>query len=210
MWVAHAPGMPGTFSLATDSNGKRQLAIPACIRARASRTCRDACRDCLSPVAGKTFPAFPGACAPAIFRILQESHMIACCHYHTEIKTKWPPVSSQMKFIFFNKFVFIKISLFQLIKHASVGSDNGLVLNKRQAITWTNGDHDNWRLHAGQQWVKIINQVNRWGPFQSWHSHFQCRALYIWLKGCVVYIQVIAYTMTLLVCCWHTYFGEVR
>ena len=56
--VAHAPGMPGTFPPAAEFKGKRELAIPACITARASRTCRDACRDCLPAVAGKTFPAF--------------------------------------------------------------------------------------------------------------------------------------------------------
>ena len=38
LWVAHVPRMPGTFSPGS--------AIPACITARASRTCRDACRDC--------------------------------------------------------------------------------------------------------------------------------------------------------------------
>ena len=31
--------------LATDFKGNRELAIPACITARASRMCRDACRD---------------------------------------------------------------------------------------------------------------------------------------------------------------------
>ena len=43
--VAHAPGMPGTFPPAADFKGNRYLAIPACITARAWRTCRDACRD---------------------------------------------------------------------------------------------------------------------------------------------------------------------
>ena len=38
--VAHAAGMPGTFS------PPPRLAIPTCITARAWRTCRDACRDC--------------------------------------------------------------------------------------------------------------------------------------------------------------------
>ena len=51
--VAHAPGMPGTFSPDAEFKGKRELAIPACITARAWRTCRDACRDCLPAVAGK-------------------------------------------------------------------------------------------------------------------------------------------------------------
>ena len=55
--VAHAPGMPGTFSPAADFKENRLLAIPACITARAWRTCRDACRDRLHVVTGKTFPA---------------------------------------------------------------------------------------------------------------------------------------------------------
>ena len=37
--VAHAPGMPGTFS------PHHGLAIPTCITERAWRTCRDACQD---------------------------------------------------------------------------------------------------------------------------------------------------------------------
>ena len=64
--VAHAPGMPGTFSPAADFKGNRWLAIPACITARAWRTCRDACRDRLPAVTGKTFPAFPAHAHPQI------------------------------------------------------------------------------------------------------------------------------------------------
>ena len=62
--VAHAPGMPGTFPSAADFKGNRYLAIPACITARAWRTCRDACRDRLPAVTGKTFPAFPAHAHP--------------------------------------------------------------------------------------------------------------------------------------------------
>ena len=43
--VAHAPGMPGTFSPPPTSKENHYLGIPACITTRASRTCRDACRD---------------------------------------------------------------------------------------------------------------------------------------------------------------------
>ena len=64
--VAHAPGMPGTFSPAADFKGNRWLAIPACITARAWRTCRDACRDRFPAVTGKTFPAFPAHAHPQI------------------------------------------------------------------------------------------------------------------------------------------------
>ena len=45
----------------------RLLAIPACITARAWRTCRDACRDCLHAVTGKTFPAFPAHAHPQFY-----------------------------------------------------------------------------------------------------------------------------------------------
>ena len=62
--VAHAPGMPGTFPPAADFEGNRYLAIPACITARAWRTCRDACRGRLPAVTGKTFPAFPAHAHP--------------------------------------------------------------------------------------------------------------------------------------------------
>ena len=46
----------------------RGLAIPTCITARASRTCRDACQDRLLRVpfevsGGENFPGIPGACA---------------------------------------------------------------------------------------------------------------------------------------------------
>ena len=51
--------MPGTFSPSAEFKGNRELVIPACITAYASRTCRDVCRVCLPTVAGKTFPAFP-------------------------------------------------------------------------------------------------------------------------------------------------------
>ena len=62
--VAHAPGMPGTFSPAADFKGNRQLAIPACITARAWRTCRDACQDRLPAATGKMFQAFPAHAHP--------------------------------------------------------------------------------------------------------------------------------------------------
>ena len=59
---------------ATYFKGSRQLAIPACITARAWRTCRDACRDILTEVAGKTFPAFAVHAQPHILRIWEVAH----------------------------------------------------------------------------------------------------------------------------------------
>ena len=66
--VAHAPGMPGTFS-------HRGFAIPTCITACASRTCRDACRDRYLAVSfevgdGENVPDIPGACATRNFTYL--------------------------------------------------------------------------------------------------------------------------------------------
>ena len=66
--VAHAPGMPGTFPR------HRGLAIPSCITARASRTCRDACRDHLLSVffevcGGENVPTITDACATRNFYV---------------------------------------------------------------------------------------------------------------------------------------------
>ena len=55
---------------ATDFKGNRYLAIPACITARASRTCRDACRDRLTRGVGGKVPGIPGACATGNFTYL--------------------------------------------------------------------------------------------------------------------------------------------
>ena len=71
--VAHAPGMPETFSPAADFKGNRYLATPACITTRASRTCRDACRDRLLAVAGKTFPAFSAHAHPQFYASVKRS-----------------------------------------------------------------------------------------------------------------------------------------
>ena len=64
----------GNVFPATDIKGNRQLAIPACITTRASRTCRDARRDRWLKVAWKTFLAFPAHAQPAILRIWQAAH----------------------------------------------------------------------------------------------------------------------------------------
>ena len=55
--------------------GNRSLAIPACITARAWRTCRDACRDRLL---AKTFPPFPAHAHPQFW--VSGKRPIACYH----------------------------------------------------------------------------------------------------------------------------------
>ena len=67
-------GNAGNVFPVTDCEGNRGITIPACITARASRTCRGACRDRYSAVARKTFPAFPAHAQPTILRIWQEAH----------------------------------------------------------------------------------------------------------------------------------------
>ena len=59
-------GNAGNVFPSTDFKVYWLLAIPACITARASSTCRDACRDRLPAVTGKTFPAFPAHAHPQI------------------------------------------------------------------------------------------------------------------------------------------------
>ena len=65
-------GNAGSVFPATDFKGNCQIATPACITARTSRTCRDACRERWPVVAEKTFPVFPAQ--PAILRNWQEVH----------------------------------------------------------------------------------------------------------------------------------------
>ena len=66
----------GSVFPATDFKGNLKLATPTCTTARASRTCRDACWDCLTAVAGKTFRAFQAHVQPTILRIWLEAQGI--------------------------------------------------------------------------------------------------------------------------------------
>ena len=90
--VAHAPGMPGTFSPPPISKGR----TPACITARAWRTCRDACRDRYPSVVGKTFPAFPAHAQTAIFRIWQEAHYRISCGLAPKLILNSKPLTSRL------------------------------------------------------------------------------------------------------------------
>ena len=81
-------GNAGSVFPATDFKGDRQLVIPACITARASRTCRDACRHRLPAMAGKTFPTLPAHAQPSILHIWQEAHGLALNRGQT-IVTIW-------------------------------------------------------------------------------------------------------------------------
>ena len=60
-------GNAGNVFPATDFKWNGYLAIPACIRARASRTCRDACRESLTWSGGGNVSGIPGACATCNF-----------------------------------------------------------------------------------------------------------------------------------------------
>ena len=64
------------------------LAIPTCITARASRTCRDACRDRLLALSfevggGENVPGIPGACAIRNFTHLQRGPLPNTSNYRS-------------------------------------------------------------------------------------------------------------------------------
>ena len=67
-------GNAGNVFPATDFRGNRQLAIPACITARASRTCRDACWDRSPAGGGENVPGILGACTTRCFVSGKKSH----------------------------------------------------------------------------------------------------------------------------------------
>ena len=57
-------------------------------------------------------------------------------------------------FVFFNphKFYFISIRHHIAWQGPSIGLDNGLAPNRRQAIIWTNADPIHWRIYAAPWW----------------------------------------------------------
>ena len=77
-------------------------------------------------------------------------------HEHIEAKTKWPPSHRryfQIHFLEWKlldfKWYFIEMcSLWSNWQNVTISSDNGLVLNRRQAIIWTNEDLVYWRIYA--------------------------------------------------------------
>ena len=74
LWVAHAPGMPGTFSpplWVSDPDmhhGTCVTHVTRCMPGSLTSV------FLLKSVAGKTFPAFPTHAQPTILRIWQEAH----------------------------------------------------------------------------------------------------------------------------------------
>ena len=87
--------MSGTFPPAAEFKGNRELATPACITARASRMCRDACQDCLPAVAEKTFPAFPAHAQPqfCVFDKRPIRHVMIE-HPDETVSSLWPMTDS--------------------------------------------------------------------------------------------------------------------
>ena len=85
LWVAHAPGMPGTFSPPSwvidpgMHRGTCVTHVPWCIPGSITSNWFP-----LKRVAGKTFPAFPAHAQPAILRIWQEAHDINIYTYCVE------------------------------------------------------------------------------------------------------------------------------
>ena len=91
LWVAHAPGMPGTFSR------HRGLVISTCFTARAWRTCRDAWRDRLIAVffqvgGGENVPDISGSCATRNFPYLARGpyYDMYCSPLSTDLLVAFP------------------------------------------------------------------------------------------------------------------------
>ena len=79
-------GNVGNVFPATDVKGNSYLAIPACITARASRTCRDSCRDRLSRSGEENIPGIPGACATRNFTYLARGPCSSYCGSTTDTR----------------------------------------------------------------------------------------------------------------------------
>ena len=120
--------------------------IPACITARASRTCPDACRDRLPAGAGKTFPAFPAHAHPQ-FYVSGERPMFGTYSpsgYFS--KSCWYILNCDLnKMADFLQTTFYKVFSRMEMFHCSV---NAVVPNKCQAITWSNEGWFNWRSYG--------------------------------------------------------------
>ena len=86
----------GNIFPATDFRENRWWAIPACITARASRTCRDACWDRYPGVAGKKVPGIPGTYATHNFTYLAWSLCAYVCWTHFE-NTRTRPKTIKFK-----------------------------------------------------------------------------------------------------------------
>ena len=84
-WQEHFP--------AADSKRNRLLAIPACITARASCKCRDACRGRLTRDNGENVPGIPGAYATRSFTYLARgpwrSWYWSLVNWQTHIGNHW-------------------------------------------------------------------------------------------------------------------------
>ena len=52
---------------------------------------------------------------------------------------------------------------------ASIGSGNGLVPNRRQAITWTSEDPVNWRIYAALGGDEL--RQKRWVPTEQFDKY---------------------------------------
>ena len=72
--VCACVGNVGNVFLSSGFKGNCLLATPACITARASHTCRDACRDPLTRSGGENVPGIPTHALPTILSIWQEAH----------------------------------------------------------------------------------------------------------------------------------------
>ena len=82
LWVAHAPGMPGTFSLSPISK-KPFVSDPGMHYGTCDKHVPWCVSGSLTGGGGETFPAFPAHAQPVILRIWQEAHSTYNGSYRT-------------------------------------------------------------------------------------------------------------------------------
>ena len=87
-----------------------------------------------------------------------------------------------LRCIFVNKNVCImlKISLKFVLseanrQHPSIGLDNGLAPNRRQAINWTNADPIHWRIYAALGGDELMESTSQYNNVLSRKCIWYCR-----------------------------------
>ena len=86
--------------------------------------------------------------------------------------TKWPPFRGRYFHMHFREF-WLKFSLnfcsyVSNWQYPSMGLDNGLVPNKRQAIVWANADPIHWRIYAAIGGDVLRHKVWEWLIRETW------------------------------------------
>ena len=75
-------------------------------------------------------------------------------------------------------------SLFSNEQYSSIGSDNGLVPNRRQANIWTNADPIHWRIYAALGGDKLTHSQHILSSTVKPSNTFELILKILWVKMC--------------------------